>query len=109
MSMSTPVLPSAEDLAGNWRLSWSGGACAVQLSARPVAMPRPAADAWDLTLDPACAANPALDLVSAWRPASDGITLVDAQGRDRLFLSRTRSGAWEAVLPPGQTLRLTRD
>jgi hypothetical protein len=109
MSMSIPVLPSAEDLAGDWRLHWSGGACSVSLSARPVAMPRPAADAWSLTLEPACAGNAALDSVSAWRPASDGVEMVDARGRTRVFLSRTGPGVYEAAPPSDQTLRMTRD
>ncbi|MFN3814756.1 protease inhibitor Inh/omp19 family protein [Brevundimonas sp.] len=109
MSVSTPVLPPAEDLAGHWRLDWSGGGCLVSLSATLVAMPRPAADAWALTLAPGCALSDALEWIRAWRPASDGITMVDAQGRTRLFLSRTGPGAYEAVLPSGQLLRLMHD
>lgn len=108
-AMSMPILPAAEDLAGDWRLHWSGGDCIVSLGARTVPMPRPAADAWTLTLAPDCVGTDAMEAIRAWRPASDGVAMVDAQGRTRLFLSRTEPGAYEAALPSGQRLRLTRD
>ncbi|MFN4297558.1 MAG: AprI/Inh family metalloprotease inhibitor [Brevundimonas sp.] len=109
VTMSTPILPLAETLAGDWRLAWSNGGCVVSLSARPVAMPRPAADAWALSLEQPCAGNPALESIRAWRPASDGMDLTDDQGRTRLFLSRVGRDLYETALPSGQTLRLMRD
>lgn len=109
MTASIPALPSAHDLAGDWVLSWGGETCGLNLSSRPVSMPRPATDAWTLTLDAQCAGNEMLEPVRAWRPASDGIDLTDERGRTRLFLSRTGPEAYEAALPSGQAVRLTRD
>ena len=109
MTASIPALPSAHDLAGDWMLSWGGERCDLNLSSLPVSMPRPATDAWALTLDEQCTGNDVLAAVRAWRPASDGIDLTDARGRTRLFLSRTGPQAYEAVLPSGQAVRLTRD
>ena len=108
MSRPNPVLPSAETLAGNWRLSWDGGGCDINLSAKPVPMPGPAAGAWDLTMAAACEGHPALQRLQAWRPAPDGIDLTDERGRTRLFLSRHESDVFEAVLTGGDRIRLTR-
>ena len=108
MRLSTPVLPAAEDLAGPWRLDWGDDGCAIILTARPVPLPRPAADGWALELGAECAAKEALGALHAWRPASDGIDLTDARGRTRLFLSRTASGVYEEIRPRGQPMRMTR-
>lgn len=107
--MTSPRLPTPEELAGEWRLEWNGGRCALTLQAIPLAVPRPAAETWSLEIGSECAANALLAQLEGWRPASDGIDLTNERGLTRLFVARTSSGAYESVTPSGETVRMTRD
>ena len=108
MTIGIPALQPAEHFAGNWRMSGGGVSCTLTLRADPTPVPRPAAPSFALDVEGTCPGGLEQHAFGAWRPASDGIDLTDQQGRTRLFLSRTAPGVYEATLPSGEAIHLTR-
>ena len=108
MTIGIPALQPAEHFAGTWRMSGGGVSCTITLRADPTPAPRPAAPSFSLEIEGTCPGGLEQGALGAWRPAPDGIDLTDQQGRTRLFLSRTGAGVYEAVLPSGQAIRMTR-
>lgn len=108
LPMTSPRLPAAEELAGEWRLEWNGDSCAVSLSPIPLAAPPPAGETWSLEVSPGCARNASVAQLGGWRPTSDGIELTDQRGLTRQFLARTAPGTYESVAPQGNRVRMTR-
>lgn len=82
---SVPILPSAEHLAGTWSLAGESGVVQLDLAVSPAAVG--GAPAWSLEAPPGDLAALGLEEVMAWRPAPDGIALVNAGGAIVAFFS----------------------
>ncbi|WP_315129062.1 AprI/Inh family metalloprotease inhibitor [Comamonas antarctica] len=88
MGSTLPPVPLARDLAGDWVLSDAGRSCAIHLWIDEI----PNANGYRLTVD-TCpeACNFSMNAV-AWRPAPDGISLLDREGSTLIFFSREANG-----------------
>jgi hypothetical protein len=104
----TPRLAEPAEVAGRWRMETKGDGCGVSLTAESVVFPGPDAAGWRLTGDDPCLATLHLRGVEAWRPSSDGIALLRADGSLVVFLGRKGQG-FEGPGPDGERLRLVRD
>lgn len=92
---SSLVLPSADSLSGQWTLTDESNSCIIQLSAES----DKSANGYQLSVSPNCAHAILPETAVAWRPAPDGIALLDREGLSVLFFSREgehyRSHIWE--------------
>ncbi len=88
MGGSLPPLPLPKDLAGDWVLLDARRSCAIHLWVDEI----PQANGFRLTadMDP-LACNFSMNAV-AWRPAPDGIALLDGEGSTLIFFSREANG-----------------
>ena len=89
---SSPVLPEAAQLAGAWRISTDGRAVELWLRAEPAAVG--GAPAWVVEADPAALSSLGLEGVAAWRPATDGVSLVGPDGANIAFFSTEAAGRY---------------
>jgi len=99
----SPRLPQLADLAGDWILASGYAApCRLQLEVTRAGKGRLAV--------PKTCTLPGVDLeaVTNWRPTTDGLALVQADGALVLFLDRIASETYTAALPDGSKLCLNR-
>jgi len=91
---SSLVLPSAETLSGQWTVSDKSKSCVVQLNAESVE----SAGGYSLKFLSDCMPDVLPQEPVAWRPAPDGIALLDKDGLTVLFFSQEddhyRSQIW---------------
>jgi hypothetical protein len=91
--MSLPPLPEAAALAGAWTLEApdaARGGCRLVLGAGS------AAAGYALDLSPACRETFALQAVTAWRPAPDGVEFARADRLTVAFFAREAEGTYVA-------------
>ena len=92
---SSLVLPSAESLSGQWTVTDESNSCSLHLSAESVE----SANGYKLRVLSICSPEVLPQIPSAWRPAPDGIALLDNEGLTVLFFSREgehyRSQIWD--------------
>lgn len=93
-SQSSPALPEPRQLAGEWLISAGGAGVALVLTARPADPPTAGAPAWGLQAEAAELQTLGLGAVAAWRPATDGIALIGADGLTAAFFSAEASGRY---------------
>ncbi len=79
---SSLVLPSAETLSGQWTVSDKSKSCVVQLNTEGVE----SAGGYSLKFLSDCTPDVLPQEPVAWRPAPDGIALLDKEGADCTFL-----------------------
>lgn len=103
----TPQLMEADALRGRWRLEAQEGGCTLVLGLGAVDFEGPNAPAWRLRDEGGCLSGLGLDVVQAWRPSSDGMALLRADGSLVAFLSR-KGQTFEGQGPGGERLRLVR-
>lgn len=100
---SSLPLPHPKDLVGDWVLSEAQQFCAVHFWIDEM----PLANGYRLTIDArAGACNFPLDAV-AWRPAPDGISLLDQEGTTLIFFSQ-EAGGYRSDIASDQGMRLQR-
>lgn len=91
---SSLVLPSAETLSGQWTVSDKSKSCVVQLNTEGVE----SAGGYSLKFLSDCTPDVLPQEPVAWRPAPDGIALLDKEGLTVLFFSQEddhyRSQIW---------------
>ncbi|CBJ48041.1 protease inhibitor [Erwinia amylovora ATCC 49946] len=92
---SSLVLPSAASLSGQWTVVDKSSSCDVQLTAERFE----AANGYKLSISPGCDPSVLPETPEAWRPAPDGIALLNGDGLTVLFFSREgehyRSQIWQ--------------
>ncbi|MEF9999784.1 MAG: AprI/Inh family metalloprotease inhibitor [Comamonas sp.] len=102
MGSSLP-LPQPEDLVGDWVLSYARQFCAIHLWIDEM----PQANGYRLTIDArAGACSFPMDAV-AWRPAPDGISLLDHEGTTLVFFSQ-EAGGYRSNIASEEGMRLQR-
>lgn len=99
----TPPLPHPKDLVGEWVVFDSTRVCGVRFWIDAILQ----ANGYRMTIDPlggACTIP--LDAV-AWRPAPDGISMLDHEGTTLIFFSR-EDGGYRSDIFTNDGLRLRR-
>ncbi|UJD78361.1 alkaline proteinase inhibitor [Serratia rubidaea] len=81
---SSLVLPSAQSLAGEWQVARGDTQCRVALRADK----QPAANGYQLQDEQQCLQTLLTAPAAGWRPAPDGIALLQADGATLAFFSR---------------------
>ncbi len=102
MGSSLP-LPHPRDFVGDWVVFDATRFCGIHLWVEDM----PEANGFRLTIDPHVAAcNFAMDAV-AWRPAPDGISLLDKDGTTLVFFSQEGDG-YRSEIASDNGMRLCR-
>ncbi len=100
---SSLPLPHPKDLVGDWIVSDARQFCAIHLWIDEI----PQANGYRLTIDArAGACTFPLDAV-AWRPAPDGISLLDHEGTTLIFFSQ-EAGGYRSQIASEHGMRLQR-
>ncbi|CAI1022895.1 SmaPI [Serratia quinivorans] len=81
---SSLVLPSAQSLAGQWQVADAQQQCQIEFLARE----QSATNGYQLVDRQNCLKNVLTAEVVGWRPAPDGIALLQADGSTLAFFSR---------------------
>lgn len=102
MGSSLP-LPQPADLAGEWVVSASQQFCAIHLWIDEI----PQANGYRLTIDARAGACSFPINAVAWRPAPDGISLLDREGTTLIFFSQEADG-YRSDVASDQGMRLQR-
>lgn len=96
-------MPHPRDLVGEWVLSDAQRICGIHLWIDEI----PQANGFRLTVDAhAGICNFHMDAV-AWRPAPDGIALLDQEGTTLIFLSQ-QAGGYRSDITSDRGMRLQR-
>ena len=100
---STLPLPHPKDLVGDWVVSYAQRYCSIQLGIEEV----PQANGFRLTVDPSTGACDLPFAAVAWRPAPDGISLLDQDGSTLIFFSQ-EAGGYRSEIHGDRGMRLRR-
>lgn len=84
----SPPLPHPKDLVGDWVVFDATRFCAIHLWIDDA----PQANGFKLTIDPQLGTCNFGMAAVAWRPASDGIALLDHEGSTLMFFSQEAGG-----------------
>ena len=100
---SSLPLPHPTNLVGDWVLSEAQQFCAIHLWIDEI----PQANGYRLTIDARAGACNFPMAAVAWRPAPDGISLLDQEGTTLIFFSR-EAGGYRSDIHSDQGMRLQR-
>ncbi len=100
---SSLPLPHPEDLVGDWVLSYARQFCAIHFWIDEI----PQANGFRLTIDARAGACTFPMNAVAWRPAPDGISLLDHEGTTLVFFSQ-EAGGYRSDIASDQGMRLQR-
>nr|WP_071819507.1 protease inhibitor Inh/omp19 family protein [Erwinia sp. Ejp617] len=90
---SSLVLPSAASLSAQWTVVDKSSSCVVQLTAERFG----AANGYKLSISPGCAPTAIPEITEAWRPAPDGIALLNRDGLTVLFFLMKENKRFDAA------------
>ncbi|WP_262409923.1 protease inhibitor Inh/omp19 family protein [Escherichia albertii] len=95
-SMATSLMiPSVESLSGKWTISHKSAICSIYLGTKDV----PLANGYELNISLHCDHKIFKKKPVAWRPAPDGIAILDENGATISFFSKEgehyRSRIWD--------------
>ena len=100
---SSLPLPHPKDLVGDWILSFDRQFCAIHFWIDEI----PQANGFRLTIDARAGACTFPMNAVAWRPAPDGISLLDHDGTTLVFFSQ-EAGGYRSDIASDQGMRLRR-
>lgn len=100
---SSLPLPHPEDLVGDWVVFDARQSCSIHFGIEDL----PRANGYRLTIEPNVGACNFVIGAVAWRPAPDGISLLDQEGATLIFFSQ-EVGGYRSEISGDRRMRLRR-